>query len=335
MTTTHRATFIEREDALVDHLAKRFDAAFAPRARVAIKLHMGEPGNPYALAAPFVKRIGDCLRDAGREPFLFDTPVTYESPRGSAERYLRAAADRGFDAARIGFPVVVSNRSVEAKGRRMSYGVAADLVDADGVLLLTHVKGHLACGFGGAIKNVGMGCLSRETKGAIHRGGEPVHRDGCTACGACVEACPTGNVVLESDRPTFGKTWCPGCSNCVIACPAGAIEARVDLFDELLAEGAVLAHERFRSVFCVNVLRGIAKHCDCVADAGPIVAPDIGFVCAPDMLTADVASLEMVRERTKREDLFAEVHGHSPWLHVRTAARLMGRDTAVAIGNDG
>jgi uncharacterized Fe-S center protein len=329
---SHEAVFVQSDGALVAFLTERLGDVFAPRDRVAIKLHMGEPGNTFYIAAPLAKRIVDCLVSVGARPFIFDSPVTYRSPRGDPKGYLAAAASHGYTADALGCPVVVSDASVSAKGSRMTYRLSADPIKADGVLLLTHVKGHVACGMGGAVKNVGMGCMAKETKAAIHSGGEPSYAgEGCTQCGECVSHCPTGNITIETGGPCFGATWCPGCSNCVLACPSHCITPRVAPFDELLAEGAVLAHERFKKRFAVNVLRNIATHCDCMPDAGPLLAEDIGFVCADDMVTADAASLELLAARTGRADLFAERHRHSPWEHVRAAARFMGRDTAVTL----
>jgi uncharacterized Fe-S center protein len=114
-------------------------------------------------------------------------------------------------------------------------------------------------------------------------------------------------------------------------CPAHCIKPRVAPFDELLAEAAASADGKFRKRYAVNVLRNISKYCDCMSAAGPIITPDVGFVCALDMVTADAASLEMIARSSGREDLFAEHHKHSPWEHVRAAARFTGRDTAVDV----
>ncbi len=327
----HEATFLASDDALLSYLEGALARVFARNDRVAIKIHMGEPGNPFSIEAPFVRRIAACLAGIGCRPYVFDTPVVYSSPRHTVEGYLLSAAARGYTERNLGAPVTVSNRHVEVAGAAMTFLLASDPIEADGVLLLSHVKGHVACGMGGAVKNVGMGCVARETKGAIHEGGEPVYGEGCTRCGTCVERCPTGNIVLEGDRPRFGVTWCPGCSNCALVCPERSIAPRVGLFDELLAEAAVLAAARFKKVYAVNVLKNISRLCDCDANAGPLVAPDIGFVCAPDMITADAASLELVARVSGRDDLFAEIHKHSPWEHVRAAARMAGRDTTVAL----
>jgi uncharacterized Fe-S center protein len=306
----NEAAFMKSEEALLAYLRTRVESVFAPYDRVAVKLHMGEPGN---------------------KSFIFDSPVVYAGPRNKVESYLRAAAEHGYTKEAIGAPVIISNRSTPLAGSRMTYHATSEPLEADGVLLLTHVKGHLACGMGGSIKNVGMGCMAKETKGAIHNGGEPVYTEGCTQCGACVESCPTDNIVIEGDSPRFGCTWCPGCSNCAIACPAHCIMPRVGTFDELLSEGAVLAHARFKKRYSVNVLRNISRMCDCVADSGPIILDDVGFVCAEDMVSADLASLEMIRSVSGRDDLFADHTKHSSWEHVRAAARHMGREAAVSI----
>ena len=327
----HEALFMRSDDALIAFLAERLGGVFARGDRVAIKLHMGEPGNTYFIAAPLAKRVVDCVAALGAKPFIFDSPVVYSSPRNSERRYLGAAAAHGYSKEKLGCPVVVSNGSLSAKGSHMTYRICKDLLKADGVLLLTHVKGHVACGMGGAVKNVGMGCVAKETKGAIHEGGEPVYAEGCTQCGACVENCPTGNIALDPAGPRFGVTWCPGCSNCVLVCPAQCIRPRVATFDELLAESAATAHGRFKKRYSVNVLKNISKFCDCMSNPGPLIAKDIGFVCADDMVAADAATLGVIAKETGREDIFAEQHKHSPWGHVRAAARFTGVDAAVAV----
>jgi uncharacterized protein len=329
---TRTATFVSTDDALVRFLDERLRDVFAARDRVAIKLHMGEPGNTYYIAAPLAKRVVDCVARAGARPFIFDSPVTYRSPRDNPKGYLGAAAKHGYTEGALGCPIVISDESVAAKGSLMTYRLCSEPLEADGVLLLTHVKGHDACGMGGAVKNVGMGCMAKATKAAIHTGGEPVYAgEGCTQCGECAAHCPTGNITVETGGPCFGATWCPGCSNCALVCPADCIAPRLAPFDELLAEAAALAHERFKKRFAVNVLRNLATHCDCMPDSGPLLAADVGFVCADDMVAADAASLEVLARKTGHADLFGERFKHSPWEHVRAAGRFTGRGTDVAV----
>jgi uncharacterized Fe-S center protein len=323
--------YIKNDGSLFEYLNKTLRNIFKPKDKVAVKLHMGEPGNRYFIKPSFTSRITAVLRKIGCLPFIFDTPVTYRSPRSSTKGYLKCAVEHGYEENRIGAPIVISNRNFPVNGKRMTYQLALDPIEADGVLLLSHVKGHLACGMGGAIKNIGMGCMSRETKGAIHNGGEPFYSQGCSKCGKCVESCPTENIRLGDEGPLFDKTWCSGCSNCAIVCPEKCISPRVAVFDELLSEAAVLAQSRFKKIYAVNVLKNITKLCDCIADPGPIIMEDTGFVCGTDMLSVDIASLEIVKRVSGKEDLFSEHNIRSPWGHVRAAAEMMGKGLDVSI----
>jgi len=327
----NNVVLIRDERSLFEHLEKMFKVLFDDGDRIAVKLHMGEPGNLYFIKPDLTRRICELLVQGGCKPFLFDTPVVYSSPRGSIEGYLKSAAANGYDEDAIGSPIVISNRSVEVLGTLMTYRIAEEPLEADGVLLLSHVKGHIACGMGGAVKNVGMGCMAKETKGEMHTGGEPHYEKGCVQCGICVENCPTENIVIENDRPRFGRTWCSGCSNCAIVCPEECITPNVALFDELLAEAAALAHARFKKVYAVNVLKNISKLCDCMAASGPIIVEDIGFICGRDMISVDAASLEVIRTAIGKDDIFAEYNLRSSWEHVRAAARFMGRETRAVI----
>lgn len=323
--------FVKDDGTLVSYLRSVLGNIFAPDDRIAIKLHMGEPGNKHFLNHAFTKRIIDVLLEIGCKPFIFDTPVVYGSPRNNIKGYLDTAEEHGYSERTLRVPVVISDRSVAVKGTRMSYKLAADPLEADGVMLVSHVKGHIACGMGGAIKNIGMGCMAKETKGAIHTGGEPLYTEGCIECKACVENCPTENIRLDEGRPHFDSTWCSGCSNCALVCPENCISPKTALFDELLSEAAVLAHDRFKKVFAVNVMKNITRLCDCIADSGPVIQNDIGHICCTDMLSADIASLEMIGEASGNDDLFYEHTMRSPWGHVDAAAVMMKRGRDVTI----
>lgn len=330
-TLNTEVCFIKTEDALFEFMRVNVQETFTPGDRIAVKLHMGEPGNRHYIKPSLTKRVVDTLREIGCRPFIFDSPVVYRSRRNNERDYLQCAAEHGYAEHTIGAPVFVSDRSTPVKGAHMDFEICAEPLEADGVFLLTHLKGHIACGMGGAIKNVGMGCMSKKTKGAIHEGGEPVYTEGCTQCGSCVEHCPTDNIRIVEERPRFDVTWCPGCSNCVLVCPQECIRPRLATFDDHLAEAAVLAHERFKKVYAVNVLKDITKLCDCVADSGPVILEDVGYVVGTDMLSVDIAGLEIIAEVSGRNDLFADHNTRSAWGHVRAAAGFMKRDLNVSI----
>jgi uncharacterized Fe-S center protein len=328
---TSDVTHIKHEDDLVGFLEKEFNDIFSEGDSILVKMHMGEPGNRTHVTAGLATKIIDVLVSRGCRPFVFDSPVVYSSPRNNEAGYLESAARNGFTKESLGAPVVISNRSETFRGELMDYEICSDPLEADGVLLLSHFKGHICSGMGGAIKNIGMGCMSKSTKGAIHTGGEPVYGDGCTECGACVENCPTDNIRLDRGRPFFDVSWCPGCSNCIISCPESCISPKTANFDSLLAEAATLAFQKFGKSYSINVMMNMTQLCDCVADSGPVVAEDAGFVCGADMVSVDIASLDLLRRATGSDDRFAEYNRKSSYPHVEEAARLLGRDMDVTI----
>ncbi|MEE9525146.1 MAG: DUF362 domain-containing protein [Candidatus Woesearchaeota archaeon] len=137
---------------------------------VAVKLHMGEKNNPYYLKAPIVKKIVDVLIELELKPFLFDSVVLYAGPRDSKQGYEEVAKEHGFG--EVGCPVVIGDKGVTVETKNLKVQVCKELVEADGMLVLSHVKGHCNSGFGGAIKNLGMGGVIPESKSDIHQAKE-------------------------------------------------------------------------------------------------------------------------------------------------------------------
>lgn len=310
---------ISDEDKFLEVLKKELKNIFNPGERIAVKLHMGEPGNKTRLSIPFVKGIVDILLKLGTKPFLFDSPVKYDSPRNTEQGYLKAAKAEGWES--VGCPVVVSNESVQLKGKYATYGVCKKLIEADGVLVLTHVKGHECTGFGASIKNLGMGALSKETKTMIHHGGEPKYIGNCQMCGECARACPTDNIRYENNRPYFDKNWCLGCSNCVLSCKYNAIKPNLETFDKLLADGAVTAKNSFKKSYFVNVINNLTQMCDCLSDPGKIVMEDVGFVIGDKLTEVDRESFDRINQKADK-DIFLEVNKKSPLIHIKAAEEL-------------
>ncbi|MBN2069880.1 MAG: DUF362 domain-containing protein [Candidatus Krumholzibacteriota bacterium] len=327
----NQTRFFKKEKPLFRFLRNRIKETFREQAAVAVKLHMGEPGNRHYIKAAFAQEITNLLVASGLKPVLFDTPVVYSSPRNSVAGYMEAAATHGYSEKLLGVPVIISDESRNLTGSLGRYQAASIPLDADGVILLTHFKGHICSGAGGAIKNVGMGCMSKSTKGDIHGGGEPVYTSGCTGCGNCAENCPTENIRIDDSRPWFDATWCSGCSNCIISCPQSCLSPVKDLFDNLLSDAAVTAHREYKKVLAINIMREITQLCDCMADAGPVVTGDIGYVCADDMLSADIASMRILAEHTGEEDIFQRYNKVSSWGHIKAAAKFMNRDLEISI----
>ncbi len=179
-----KTTLINKEETekLESILKVQLKGVFKENDKIAVKLHMGEAGNKYYIKPEFVKKVISILRDINTNPFLFDSPVMYPGSRDTINKYYDTAKRHGFTEQNIRSPVIISNESVKVKGKHMEYEVCKYIAEADGILVVSHVKGHMCSGFGGAIKNLGMGGVSKNTKRGIHVNGQPSCTGECTLC---------------------------------------------------------------------------------------------------------------------------------------------------------
>ena len=274
--------------------------------KVAIKLHMGEPKNKNHLKPEEVKEFVKILKELGCEPFLFDTTVNYNGKRHTKKGYKEVVKINGFD--KIGCPIVIGGREHEIVKGKLDYEVAKELCGVS-VLVLTHVKGHVCTGIGGAIKNLGMGAMTKKTKGEIHHGGKPKYIGGCVLCKNCVRACPLDTMKVGKQGPILPE-HCYGCSNCVLACKHGAIKTNIAQFDFLLAEAAKSAIKKFKKVYYVNFLKTLAKECDCENKPLKPVMPDIGIVAGKNILSIEQASYDLIIKKAG-EDIFKKLNKKS------------------------
>ncbi len=282
--------------------------------KIAVKIHFGEPGNKTAFKPEDIKPITDILNELDIKFFLFDSLVKYSSPRSNSKSYKNFALKKGWG--KLG-EIKTNDEHINVKGENLTYEVCRELVDADAVLVVSHVKGHICTGFGGAIKNLGMGALTKKTKGDIHYGGKPVFVGKCTQCGTCERACPLGTLKVK-DKPVFGI--CYGCSDCAYACPISAIKTRVNYFDTLLAEGATIAQSRFKKAYYISFLKNITQLCDCESDPGEIIADDYGFLASTDGVAIDMAAHDIILEN-EGEDVFLKHNKKSGTEQVKAAEK--------------
>ena len=261
--------------------------------RTAIKLHMGDPGNRTHVSPKDVGILVEKIEANGGEPFLVDTPVLYPGARSTSEGYLKVARENGFG----NFEVVISENYEKVRGVE----VAKEIVEADSLLVLTHATGHISMGFGGAIKNLGMGGVSRKEKRKIHAPMRPRHKHSrCKACGECVKACKLGFLQLVDERLKLTLKDCPACGGCVKACTTGALresgDARKKTFGLLArAAKAVVSPFEESDVAYVSVLKNITELCDCTKDTGRFVCGDIGYLIGENPLDVDSQTVELIR----------------------------------------
>jgi len=302
-----------------ENLVDIFKGKFIPNEPVIIKMHFGEPGNETAFKPEDIKPYVEALKELGYELLMMDTPVAYNSPRNTKDGYEKAIKERGYDT--VGAYKVV-DEYINVDIDNMTFEVAKDLSEAKNVLVISHIKGHECAGFGGAIKNLGMGALSPKTKKMIHGASKPeIDPEKCIGCGVCANLCPAKaiDIIDEKAKPEWNRCW--GCSICEISCPQEALTPNLRIFDDALAMGACAAIKVMpESTFYVNIIKNITKCCDCESDAGEIVAHYEGTLFSQDPVAIDTASIDLINEHEGKE-VFKVVNHKDPKLQLEYAEK--------------
>lgn len=281
---------------------------------VAIKMHFGEPGNLAFLRPNFAKVIVDIVKAKGGKPFLTDCNTLYVGGRKNAPDHLDAAATNGFNPLSTGCHVIIADG---IKGTDEAYVSLEDtpcefiksakigqaVMDADIFISLSHFKGHESTGFGGAIKNIGMGCGSRAGKMEMHAAGKPhVSAPQCVGCGLCAKNCAHDAISFAPDsigrkKAGIDHNKCVGCGRCIGACPKDAVHPGADDSNEKLnckmAEYA-LAVCKDRPCFHVSVVMDLSPNCDCHSENDAPFAPDVGMFASFDPIALDKACADAV-----------------------------------------
>jgi hypothetical protein len=278
---------------------------------VAVKTHFGERGTTGFVAPLQLKPIVDFLRKSGAKPFLTDTNTLYVGQRGESVSHALLAAEHGFDPMVTGAPVIISDGlkssnqvSITGPGQHFEHAyLAGDILDADFLITVSHFKGHDLSGYGGVLKNLGMGCATRQGKMQQHCGlGPRLNPERCIQCGDCVEVCSPGALSLNEDGTmVLDQEACIGCAACLLTCRHGGLSVNWDVdlrqFMEKMIEyaGAVLscfAHPPLHITFLQDVTPG----CDCIGYSDAPVCPDIGVLASYDPVALDSACLDLVNQ---------------------------------------
>ncbi|MBW2980685.1 DUF362 domain-containing protein [Candidatus Woesearchaeota archaeon] len=314
--------FSQSEKEFIEKVKPELTKRFKSGEKIAVKLHMGEHGNKTYLKPEFVKQVISILIENGCMPFLFDSPAMYQGGRDTAKKYLKTAAENGFTEESISCPIIISEESKTVKTPHLKAEVCKQLTEADGMLVLTHVKGHMCSGVGGAVKNLGMGGVSKKTKTDIHHLSWPIIVGECIKCEACVKACPVATITVGKEKIEVDYDNCWGCNVCVYVCPQKALKPKVASFDALLAEGAFAVVSSVKKAYYINVLKEIAKLCDCMAQNGPIICDDVGYLASEDIVEIENESVDLINKKAGK-NIFLEVHRKDPYGHIKEMERLL------------
>jgi len=309
-TTEMKKVFFFTDVQKIPDVMQLFDLSSFEDQDVLVKLHMGEVKNKYYPKPAYVKHYIDVLQQKKARPFLYDTTVLYKSPRHLKKGYEKVARLHGFTRKKVGCNVIIDDKGIPVTVEENEYMVGETLHQSSSVLSLAHVKGHNATGMGGAIKNFGMGGVTKETKEWLHVGSKPVYKkDTCTYCGVCSEVCPFNAIKVNNQDWKIRNRSCFGCGVCVENCQFNALDyKRYDLqYTLACAAKACVEH---KNVIYVNELKRISRNCDCDPFSGPIICPDIGYVVSDDIVAVDAASLDLINN--VKPDLFKNTHRVDP-----------------------
>ena len=302
---------------------------------IGVKTHFGERGNTTFIPPLFVKVILDRLKLKGVKPFLTETSTLYRGNRSNAIDHFVLANEHGFGFERMNVPLIMadglfgdSEIGIQINGKHFeTVNIASEIVKMQGMVILSHLTGHMQAGVGGAIKNIGMGLSSRRGKLKQHSVMSPeINPNKCTACEVCIQWCPQDTISLEDGKAYIHKENCIGCGECLAVCKFDAV-----LFDwgrdsntiqEMMSEhtaGVVKALKGrvFYFNFCIN----ITQNCDCM-NGGSTVSPDIGILAGEDLVAVEQASYDKFQEVNRKsiqEGTFPRVN---PLVQVRYAERL-------------
>ncbi|MHC1611167.1 MAG: DUF362 domain-containing protein [Candidatus Methanospirareceae archaeon] len=281
---------------------------------VAVKLHMGELINYRFIRPVFVREIVAAIKEVGGKPFLTDSTTLYPRGRYDAIDYLETARQNGFNFSTVGAPVIIadglrgkSGVIVETGGKLVEQiEIGQAIYEADYLVTLTHCTGHISTGYGGALKNLGMGCTTKNGKRAVHRFSVPeVDEAKCERCETCINVCPY-SVISMGEFPELNSLECVGCSRCVRACPTGAMHNPAGWFEDYitaLVEAANAVIKKFGdNLSFINFLTDITAMCDCTFQQEPLV-PDLGALASRDILSIEQASYDLIKESAGRDVL--------------------------------
>lgn len=301
---------------------------------VAIKMHFGEQGNLSFLRPNYARAVVDVVKELGGKPFLTDCNTMYPGSRKNALEHLYCAWENGFTPLTVGCPVIIGDGlkgtddvAVPVKGGEYVKEalIGRAVMDADIIISLTHFKGHEETGFGGCLKNLGMGCGSRAGKKDQHSHGKAkINEDKCKGCRKCQKECANGGLVFLEDKKKMSVSpSCMGCGRCLGACNFDAIYFAEYNANEMLCRRIAEYTKAVidgRPSFHISLVLDVSPNCDCHSENDVPILPDLGMFASFDPLALDWACVDACLAATPlpggqlynniHKDGFVDLHDH-------------------------
>ena len=284
---------------------------------VAIKMHFGELGNMAHLRPQYVKAVVDVIKKLGGKPFLTDCNTLYVGSRKNALEHLECAWENGFSPLSTGCPIIIADGikgtddvDVPVVGGEYckTAKIGRAVMDADIFISLSHFKGHEDAGFGGCLKNIGMGCGSRAGKADMHNQGKPtINQNLCRGCKSCQKICANNGLSYneETHKMSINRDNCLGCGRCLGVCNFDAISFSdnnaVSVLTAKIAEYTKAVIDG-RDNFHINIICDVSPYCDCHAENDAPILPDIGMFASFDPIALDQACVDACLAQTPYEN---------------------------------
>lgn len=274
-----------------------------------VKLHFGERGNTAFIRPLYISRIVKTIRETGALPFLTDANTLYAGTRSDSPSHIKTAVENGFAYSSIdNAPIIIadglrgnSEVAVEINQKHCTHvHIGSEIVAADALIGVAHFKGHELAGFGGALKNIGMGCASRKGKLDQHSTVSPkIKRKKCQGCSECVNHCPVHAIRLVDEKARITPELCIGCGECIIRCAYHAVnivwDQTIPVFLEKMMEYVMgVVKDKQGKVFFINFITNVSPACDCLPYSDSPIVRDIGIVASTDPVAIDQASVDLV-----------------------------------------
>ncbi|MBZ9636818.1 DUF362 domain-containing protein [Clostridium sp. FP1] len=320
---------------------------------VAIKIHFGEPGNLSYIRPNYAASIVKLIKELGGKPFLTDSNTLYAGRRSNAIDHIESAMENGFNPISVGCNVIIADglkggdyREIPINQKHCKTAkIGAAIADSDIIISMTHFKGHEMTGFGGALKNLGMGSGSVGGKLEMHSASKPfMKKNNCVSCGICFKNCLHKAISFdENKKATIDYDKCVGCGQCVAVCRFNCATVKwnesADSANEKIAE-YTYAVIKDKPNFHISFIMNVSPNCDCSPENDVAIVPDIGIAASFDPVALDKACVDMVNSATALNstelsdrhyhdglDKFSHIHPDTNWKVGLAHAKAIGIGT--------
>jgi uncharacterized Fe-S center protein len=279
---------------------------------IPLKVHFGEKGNKTYIKPQAFNDTIDLMEQNDVKCSFIETNVMYKGERTTRQNHIKLAQEHGFTR----LPIIIADgdrgedyHEVEiSKKHFKTCKIGKEYSKYKQLLVMSHFKGHTLAGFGGAIKNLAMGCASRGGKIAQHVDAKPfIIPFLCVKCKACKNQCPAGAISLDG-IPHIDRKKCLGCGACMPKCKRNAIQLNIikllinlagNNFAEKLTEYGFAAQKGKNNIY-INFAANITPGCDCEGHDMKPIMEDIGVFASLDPVAIDQACFDKVKEGGKK-----------------------------------